>query len=922
MAGLTEAETRAEIDRQLAAAGWSVQHGRDLNLAESLGVALREDRAGAGYADYMLYVDGKVCGTLEAKREGASLAAAAGQTARYAKSDLPHAQRWVPADKPLPFLFEATNNEVRFRDERDPKPRSRPLYHVHTPKALKSWLEAKDSLRQRLQSLPALDTAGLWNCQIEAINGIEDSLKADKPRALVQMATGAGKTYTAVNLVYRLAHFARIGRVLFLVDRSNLAANAKDEFEQFVIPHDGRKFTQLYNVDVLGPAGMADATKVVVSTIQRLYAQLVGEALDEEAEEHSGFEAEASAVSQTPRLVAYNSALPIDAFDLIIIDECHRSIYNLWRQALDYFDAFLVGLTATPTKRALGFFGKNLVSEYTHERAVADQVNVGYDIYRIRTKLTERGNEIDAGTAVEIRDRLTKQTRLEVLDEQEEWAAPQLDRSVLAPNQLREVIKAFKGQCLKACFHNRSWHGERMEWVPKTLVFAKDDDHCDRIVDLVREVFAEGNAFCQKITYKLGRRESEEAIKAFRADSQFRIAVTVDMVSTGTDIRPLECLLFLRDVKSPAYYEQMKGRGTRVISREELRKVTPDAPGKSRFVLVDCVGVTEGDKTETCSLERKPSISTTQLMLQIARGDRHSDTFRTLGNRLIRLDSQLDEQQAKGLEALTGKPLKAIASELILATSDDRLLEAAKAQAGTKAPTDKQIQQAFKPKADALAQPFHKPEVRERLEQLRRSTDQLIDDEPDELLGAGYDKEKAQGLITNWQQFIADHQDELAAIKLIYEQPRQSRHLSHEQIQSLADAIGQPPYNLAPLEVWKAYEQLERSKVKGVPDKELLTNLVSLVRFSTGLADTLEPFQKLVDTRFHTWLNQHSTEFTEDQLALLHKIKDQIAQSAEMTLDDLDFTPFTQDGGLLKAQSLFGSALEPLITTLNQELIA
>ena len=641
-----------------------MQDKQRINLMEKLGVAVREMDTDTGPADYMLFVDGAACGIIEAKREGSELGHVDQQSQRYATSETRHIERWAAEGKPLPFLYEATNHEIRFRDERDPAPRSRNLFHFHQPETLKGWLEEGDTLRARMQQLPELNTQGLRACQIDAIHGIEESLKAAKPRALLQMATGSGKTYAAVTQVYRLAKFAKVKRVLFLVDRGNLATNAKDEFEQFVIPNDGRKFIQHYNVNILGRAGISDATKVTISTIQRLYSQLTHQELDDEADEHSGFEVEASTINKEPRPVSYNPDIPIEEFDVIIIDECHRSIYNLWRQVLEYFDAFLIGLTATPTKKTIGFFGQNLVSEYTHEDAVVDKVNVGYDIYRIKTELTEQGNKIEAGTAVEIRDRLTKQKRLEVLDQEEEWLARQLDRSVLAPNQIRTIIQAFKNKCLPECFPERLWskssreasnitsplppgegQGEgnktqtsTMTWVPKTLVFAKDDDHCDRIVDAVREVFDEGNAFCKKITYKIGKREAEESIKAFRTDPQFRIAVSVDMIATGTDIRPLECVIFMRDVKSQSYYEQMKGRGTRVISIDELHKVTPDAPGKSRFVLVDCVGVTETDKTETKSLETKPSVSTEKLMKQVARGERHSDTLRALGNRMIRLD--------------------------------------------------------------------------------------------------------------------------------------------------------------------------------------------------------------------------------------------------------------------------------------------
>ena len=918
-----EDATREEIDAKLEACGWVIQDKKRLNLFEKLGVAVREMDTDTGPADYMLFIDGKACGIIEAKREGADLGGVAEQSARYATSNTKHIERWVPNDQSLPFLYEATNHEIRFRDERDPHPRSRFVFHFHKPETLKEWLEEEGTLRARLlNDLPELITKDLRACQIDAIHGIEHSLKQGKPRALLQMATGSGKTYTAVTQIYRLAKFGKIKRALFLVDRGNLGTNAKDEFEQFVIPHDGRKFTQHYNVNLLGRAGIPDATKVTISTIQRMYSQLSGQELDDEADEHSGFEIEGSTISKEPRPVVYNTSIPIEEFDIIIIDECHRSIYNLWRQVLEYFDAFLIGLTATPTKKTIGFFNQNLVSEYTHEDAVVDKVNVGYDIYRIKTELTEQGNTIEAGTAVEVRDRLTKQKRLEVLDDEERWLANRLDRSVLAPNQIRTVIQAYKDRCLKECFPERKFENGKMMWVPKTLIFAKDDDHCDRIVDAVREIFDEGNAFCKKITYKIGKREAEEAIKAFRTDPQYRISVTVDMIATGTDIKALECVMFMRDVKSQAYYEQMKGRGTRVISIDELHKVTPDAPGKSRFVLVDCVGVTETDKTETKSLETKPSVSTSKLMEQVARGDRNSETLRALGNRLIRLDLKLNDQQRKRVNELAGKPLALIAGELIHATNEEPLIEAAKIHANTNEPNEKQIQEAFKPKADILIKPFHNPDLREVIEELRKNTDQLIDDSADDLLSAGYDEEKAEVLIKNWQQFIQDHKNELDAIQLIYQQPYQKRHLSYEKIEKLAEEIQQPPYNLAPIEVWKAYEQLEKNKVKGVPPKELLTNIVSLIRFSTGLSDVLEPFTELVNNRFENWIKQQSKIFEPDQLAWLNKIKDQIAQNAEMTVDDFNYIPFNQEGGLLKARELFGKELEPLISELNGYLIA
>ncbi|MDH5328106.1 MAG: DEAD/DEAH box helicase family protein [Gammaproteobacteria bacterium] len=929
-----EAATRIEIDQKLEQAGWVVQDKGRLNLFAALGVAVREMDTDTGPADYMLFLEGKACGIIEAKREGANLGEVFSQSRRYATSNSKHIERWMER---LPFTYEATNHEIRFCDWRDPYTRSRNIYFFHRPETLLTWVQQENTLRTRLQRLPELNKTGLRDCQIEAIEGIETSLKQGKPRSLLQMATGSGKTYAAVTEIYRLAKYAKVQRVLFLVDRGNLGRQALKEFQQYTVPDDQRKFTELYNVHILGAADIGDEIKVTISTIQRLYSKLTNKELLEDVEEHSGYEVDGYSSNEKPREVSYNPAIPVEAFDLIIIDECHRSIYNLWRQVLEYFDAFLIGLTATPTKKTIGFFNQNMVSEYTHEDAVIDQVNVGYDVYSIRTKKTMEGDVIEAGTTVQVRDRLTKQERYQVLDQEEEYSVQQIDRSIIAPNQIRTIIQTFKERVFKDIFPNRSG-----EWLPKTLIFAKDDDHADRIVKTVLEEFGESNAFCKKVTYKVGKKTAEDTIAELRTNPRLRIGVTVDMIATGTDIRPLEIVMFMRDVKSPGYYEQMKGRGTRVIGEDELRRVTPDAKQKTRFVLIDCVGVTESDKTESKSLESKPSVPTDKLMLQIARGDRHSDSLRTLGNRLLRLDMKLNPQQRNHIKQLILKvapaqstgvlpkeyqpptSILAVAANLIHATKDENLVKLAQAETGKDEVTDQDIQHAFKSQADLLIQVFHDPDLRDLLEDYRRDTDQIFDDSADELIQdkVGFTKERAENLIKNWAQFIQDHKDELDAIQLIYQQPYQKRHLSYEQIEKLAEEIQQPPYNLAPIEVWKAYEQLEKNKVKGVPPKELLTNIVSLIRFSTGLSDVLEPFTELVNNRFDNWLKQQNKAFQPDQLAWLNKIKDQIAQNAEMTVDDFNYIPFNQEGGLLKARELFGKDLDYLIQELNGYLIA
>jgi len=554
-----EEKARQNIDHLLESAGWEVQDIRELNLGASLGVAIREFPLKSGPVDYLLFADRIAAGVVEAKPEGTTLSGVAEQSEKYiagGSKNLPQVQ------EPLPFAYESTGVETFFRDLRDPDTRSRRVFAFHRPETLKEWLSQGDTLRARLRRIPPLITTGLWDCQIEAINNLEKSFAESRPRAVIQMATGCGKTYTAVSFAYRLIKLANARRTLFLVDRNNLGRQARREFEQYITPDDGRKFSELYNVQHLTSNTLDPVSRVCITTIQRLYSMLRGEPeFDDEIEEQSLFDV--ALREEKPREVYYNPQIPIETFDFVITDECHRSIYNLWRQVLEYFDAFIIGLTATPSKQTLGFFNQNLVMEYSHDRAVADGVNVGYEVYRIQTEITERGSKVEAGYYVDKRDKFTRKVRWEQLDEDLEYTSKQLDRNVVAPDQIRTVIKTFKEKLFTEIFPGRTK-------VPKTLVFAKDDSHAEDITHIMREEFGKGNEFCKKITYKTYGEKPEDLITSFRNSYNPRIAVTVDMIATGTDIKPIECILFMRDVKSRVYFEQMKGRGTRTISATDL----------------------------------------------------------------------------------------------------------------------------------------------------------------------------------------------------------------------------------------------------------------------------------------------------------------------------------------------------------------
>ncbi len=910
---------RQKIDNLLNMAGWEVQDLRNLNLGASFGVAVREFPLESGSADYLLFINRNAVGVIEAKPEGMTLSGVAEQSEAYITGipqNLPHIQ------EPLPFAYESTGTETFFRDIRDPNPRSRRVFAFHKPETLAEWLSQKETLRQRLRNLPPLITEGLRECQIEAIQNLERSFADDRPRALIQMASGSGKTYTAVNFVYRLIKFANAKRILFLVDRNNLARQTKREFQQFITPDDRRKFTELYNIQHLTSNVIDPVSRVCITTIQRLYSMLKGETeFDESLEEQSVFEIYPQEMQ--PKEITYNPDIPIETFDFIITDECHRSIYHLWRQVLEYFDAFIIGLTATPSKQTLGFFNQNLVSEYSYEKSVADGVNVPYEVYRIKTQITEKGSKVEAGYYIDKRDKLTRKVRWEQLDEDIEYSPNQLDRDVVAPDQIRTVIRTFKEKIFTEIFPGRTE-------VPKTLIFAKDDSHAEDIVHIVREEFGRGNDFCKKITYKTTGEKPEHLITEFRNSYNPRIAVTVDMISTGTDIKPIECLIFMRDVKSRVYFEQMKGRGTRTLSQTDLNAVTPDAYKKTHFVIVDAVGVCESDKTDSRPLERKPGVPFDKLLLSIALGNRDTDSITSLAGRLARLDREIEEKDRVEIEKeADGKSLKTIINNLLDTTDPDKAIAKAKEIFKTEEPTQEQINKATQRLINEACSPFDKPELRNLLIEIKKRNEQIIDTiSKDRVILAGFDdqaKERAKGIIDTFKKFIEENKNELTALQMIYDKPYGRRHITYQEIKQLAEAIKKPPYNLTPDLLWQAYEQLERSKVKNAGPQRLLTDIISILRFTIGEADELVPFVEVVNARFDKWIKEQEQlgkRFTPEQMDWLMRIKDHIASSLTMEKDDFELSPFYEDGGLIKAYQIFGNELDEILTELNEVLVA
>jgi type I restriction enzyme R subunit len=918
-----EEAARQKIDKLLTAAGWVVQERRKANLSAAQGVAVTELSFTTGEPDYTLFVDGKVIGTVEAKPEGHPLTGVSEQSAKYMVGVPDGIQSWRT---PLPFTYESTGAETQFANHLDPEPRSRDVFAFHRPETLAAWAQAKDQLNQRLRAMPPLITDNLWLAQVQAIANLERSLALNKPRALIQMATGSGKTYTAVNFSYRLVKFARARRVLFLVDRGNLGDQTLKEFQNFRTPDDGRRFTELYNVQHLSSNALDPVARVTIATIQRLYSMLKGEA--EPAPDLDDLPIDsAEELYREPVPVPYNPQLPIETFDFIITDECHRSIYNLWRQVLEYFDAYLIGLTATPSKQTFGFFNQNLVMEYGHEKAVADAVNVGYDVYRIRTKITDQGSMIEKGFYVDKRDRLTRCKRWELLNDDLTYEAPQLDREVVSEDQIRTVLTAFRDALFTEIFPGRSE-------VPKTLIFAKDDSHADDIVRICREVFDKGNDFCQKITYRTTGIKPADLIASFRNSYNPRIAVTVDMIATGTDIKPLEIVFFMRSVVSQGFFEQMKGRGVRVIEETALQAVTPDARRKTHFVIVDAVGVCERDKGDSRPLERKRHVPFDKLLEAIALGNREPEALESLAGRLLRLERLLDERTTRELKRLTGGPTLSSIARNILDALDPDVVEA-RAKEGKPPghqPSENELGETQRHLAGQAVQTIAtKPELRNWVVAFQRSTEQTIDTvSKDEVMESGYSPaalEAARGLVNSWEKYIQEHRDEITAIQLLY---TDAKRLRFEQLKELADTIERPPRRWTPEKLWAAYDKLRTSANRpaqptAAAAKRLLTDLVTLVRLALRETDDLVPLADGVRRRFDAWLAQQAAlgrAFSDEQRAWLGLIRDHITTSLAIEPGDLELSPFAQQGGLGHATQIFGPELPKLLHELNEVLAA
>ncbi|MDJ1643052.1 type I restriction endonuclease subunit R [Streptomyces pakalii] len=937
-APLNEVQARVKIDAMLADAGWLVQDRDDLNPLAGRGIAVREFTLASGRADYVLYVDGRIVGVIEAKREGDHLSSALVQNERYAKGVLKeHSLAVWRESEPFAFRYATTGAETYFVNRLDPDPRSREVFSFHRPETVAAWMErAEDrrapTFRTGLRRMPKLEPYGLRLAQIDAITGLEQSLGQDRPRALIHMATGAGKTFTAVTETYRLLRHAGARRILFLVDRNNLGRQALSEFRNYTTPDDGRKFSDLYNVDRLGAAGLQDTSSVVICTIQKMYSLLKGEQLtDDDAGDDATDAGQQAAVTSVgdsdmdyaadrPVEVEYQPDVPPESFDLIVVDECHRSIYGLWRGVLDYFDAHLVGLTATPTAQTRGFFDQNTVSEYTYEQAVADGVNVDFDVVRVNTDLRENGGaKIEAGTTVRIKDRKTRTQRLEELDDDLTYTTAQIGRSVITVDEIRAVLTTYKNNWQR-------WFPGRKD-LPKTLIFAVGEDHAEDVLKQAKEVFGRGDDFAKKITYK-SRQNGEnpdELINDLRNSPKLRIAVTVDMIATGTDVRALECVIFLRAVRSAVLFEQMKGRGARTIDATELREVTPDADKdvtKDRFVLLDAAGVTDSPLVDA-----RPLIPATGNQVSLAKlldktGSRSisAEEAEILQRRLSRLNQQLGSEERDLLANTAGGMTLAEIARGIVDAVDVDAQDEARRQGGAGA--------ARELVENAVAVLTGNPELRRQILEIRRDKD-LTYDETTAVTVTKVEEvpreQRARENLDEWHKLLEEQRDRNAAIRVALGSgnplsPSEAR----AALKELAATIRASRRAWTPRVLWGFYEDLEKAAAQKGRDAGP-EDLISLIRYELGADSELRPYRTVVHERFEGWLlrqRQAGVEFTDEQLWWLEKIRDVVATDVGIESAELSYEPFTERGRGRGFMLAFGGK-EPaldLLTELNREL--
>lgn len=885
-----EEKARQKIDLWFAEAGWKVINREDYEPT-CTAVAIREGLLkGNLEADYFLFINGKAIGVLEAKREEIDPFSnnVCEQAVLYAKS-VPHI--YQAYQKPLPFIFTSNGKELFFCDFREQKQSFKQIMAIPTPYELVKQLGISDYFA----GLPSLQKKGLRDCQYEAVTELEKSFRSGQNRALMVLATGAGKTYTACLAAYRLLSYTPMRRVLFLVDRNNLGKQAEGEFGTFRLTENGDAFNTIFTVNRLRSSSIPSDSNVVISTIQRLFSFLRGDTIEDNDNDDDNEPTEEVVLPPNPNL-------PHDYFDLIIIDECHRSIYGNWRKVLEYFDtARLVGLTATPIPETMAFFNNNRIVNYTLEKSIVDGVNVDCRVYRIKTQVTENGGAILEGEKIKEETRYTGDVKTISNKETKTYTNKELNRSVINPAQIKLILSTYRDVVYTELF-NDPQREANFDYLPKTLIFALNETHASNIVQIAKEVFGHtDDRFVQKITYSAG--DSNELIRQFRNDKDFRIAVTCTLVATGTDVKPLEVLIFMRDVESLPLYIQMKGRGVRTIGDEQLRNVTPNAFSKDCFYLIDAVGVTEHEKTiPTITDELTTKIITLkELLEQITHGYLPDEHLKRLAATLSRIYNKADNSQRTEFIRLANDDMKELASRIYEAFENNILPPFI----STKEPNNE--------RKGLVAPLANHADARRYLLILAAGFVNTLMPGEDTLISKGFSIEEAKSTTEAFEDFCKEHSDEIEALRIIYN--NEGEPITYSMLKDLENKLKMANNHFTSKQLWNSYTILNPNSVRRSSTKEesdALTNIIQLVRFALRQIERLDSVVSTSKQYFNLWLGQNQREITDKQREVISRIVDYIASNGACTIKEIREDDATQAAQMIRAFGNMQKANEAL----------
>ncbi len=873
-----EEKARIKIDQMFEDAGWKVVD-RDFYSPTLTAVAIREGLLeGNKEADYFLFINGIAVGILEAKRKEVDVASnnVSEQAAIYVRG-VPN--YYKAYSRPLPIIYQSNGEKTFFRDFRNKDGDLIELNRIYTPKEIVKMLGIKDFYA----GLPTLKTKGLRDCQYEAITELENSFRVGQNKALIVLATGAGKTYTACLAAYRLLAYTPMKRILFLVDRNNLGKQAEGEFGMFRLTENGDPFNTIFTVNRIKSAKIPSDSNVVISTIQRLFSLLTGQEIVDNDDDENTITGEVQ--------LTENMVLPPDFFDLIIIDECHRSIYGNWKKVLEYFNtAKLIGLTATPVPETKAFFNNNIVVNYTLEQSIIDGVNVDARIYRIKTEATENGGAILKGDKVKRETRYTGKIEMVRNEETKNYTKEELNRSIINPAQIKLVLKTYRDAVYTEMFTDPK-REPNMDYLPKTLIFALNEVHANNIVHIAKEVFGRADdKFVQKITYSSG--DSNELIRQFRNDKEFRIAVTCTLVATGTDVKPLEVLIFMRDVASEPLYIQMKGRGVRTIGDEQLRNVTPNAFSKDFFFLVDAVGITESPKTTASPSDSEPvqTITLKRLLELLTHGNVNDDYLRLIAARLARINHKCTDKQREEFRKLAYIGMQEISAVIFDALEKNEL------------PPYVSIDEPNLERKALVAPLTHHPEARQYLLILAAGFIETLMPGEDNLISKGFSEEEAKDVTSSFEKYCDEHKDEIEALRIIYNNDGEP--LTYTMLRDLENKLKLANNKFNTSRLWNCYTIVNPQSVKKhstKEEKEALTNIIQLVRFANHQIETLESLYPSAQQRFNLWYGQVQRTVTESQITIIRQIVDYIASNGACTIKDIIDDDKTRAAQLINA---------------------